>query len=127
MSSKAERRAYNERQRKRRDYERRKYYGQVKKRSSGRRKKSSGCYIATAVYGSYDCPQVWALRRYRDNYLAQCWLGRCFIDTYYAISPTLVKLFGKTRLFNDVFKSYLDKKVGKLLKNGYSDQPYIDE
>ena len=27
---------------------------------------SGGCYVATAVYGSYDCPEVWVLRRYRD-------------------------------------------------------------
>ena len=33
--------------------------------------KKSGCYIATAVYGSYDCPQVWTLRRYRDYTLAE--------------------------------------------------------
>ena len=24
-------------------------------------KTKKGCYIATAVYGSYDCPQVWTL------------------------------------------------------------------
>ena len=24
---------------------------------------SGGCYVATAVYGSYDCPEVWTLRR----------------------------------------------------------------
>ena len=29
--------------------------------------KKQGCYIATCVYGSYDCPQVWILRRYRDE------------------------------------------------------------
>src|SRR5699024_12626084 len=23
---------------------------------------SGGCYVATAVYGSYDCPEVWTLR-----------------------------------------------------------------
>ena len=120
MSSKSERRAYNERQRKRRDYERRKYYGQVG------RKKKNGCYIATAVYGSYDCPQVWTLRRYRDNHLAQSWYGRIFIKMYYAVSPTFVKLFGDTKIFNHVFKSYLDKKIGTLLDNGYSDQPYND-
>ena len=28
-----------------------------------------GCYVATAVYGSYDCPEVWTLRRYRDDTL----------------------------------------------------------
>ena len=31
---------------------------------------SGGCYVATAVYGSYDCPEVWTLRRYRDYTLA---------------------------------------------------------
>lgn len=40
---------------------------------------SGGCYIATAVYGSYDCPEVWTLRRFRDNFLAENWLGRMFI------------------------------------------------
>ena len=58
-----------------------------------------GCYIATCVYGSYDCPQVWTLRRYRDNTLGSTWYGRTFIRTYYAISPTLVKWFGKTKWF----------------------------
>ena len=29
--------------------------------------KKGGCYVATAVYGSYDCPQVWTLRRVRDG------------------------------------------------------------
>ena len=33
--------------------------------SSGTSSSSSGgCYVATAVYGSYDCPQVWTLRRF---------------------------------------------------------------
>ena len=59
-------------------------------------KTSSGCYVATCVYGSYDCPQVWTLRRYRDFELASTWYGRMFIHLYYAISPTIVKVFGKT-------------------------------
>ena len=40
------------------------------------RKDSGGCYIATCVYGSYDCPQVWTLRRYRDETMAESWIGR---------------------------------------------------
>ena len=58
--------------------------------------KQGGCYVATCVYGSYDCPQVWTLRRYRDYTLAETWYGRLFIHTYYAISPTIVKLFGNS-------------------------------
>ncbi|MBO9592817.1 MAG: hypothetical protein J7599_07895 [Niabella sp.] len=77
---------------------------------------SSGCYIATAVYGSYDCPQVWALRRYRDDTLAQTWYGRAFIRFYYATSPTIVKWFGKTEWFNSFFKKLLDGFIEKLKK-----------
>ena len=50
--------------------------------------KSGGCYVATAVYGSYDCPEVWTLRRYRDYELDTTWYGRVFIKTYYAEEET---------------------------------------
>ena len=44
-----------------------------------KRRKKSGCYVATCVYGSYDCPEVWVLRRYRDYVLEESILGRAFI------------------------------------------------
>lgn len=86
-----------------------------------------GCYVATAVYGSYDCPEVWVLRRFRDKKLSSTILGRAFIKVYYAISPTCVKYFGKTKLFNKLFRNILDKKVSELRSEGYSDTPYYDE
>lgn len=87
---------------------------------------SAGCYIATAVYGSYDCPEVWTLRRYRDKQLAKTWYGRMFIRTYYAISPTLVKWFGETQWFKNMCKSKLDKMVYRLQKEGIDNTPYQD-
>ena len=87
---------------------------------------SGGCYIATAVYGSYDCPQVWTLRRYRDYTLAETWYGRAFIHTYYAISPTLVKLFGHTDWFKKMWKGKLDRMVADLNAEGVKDTPYED-
>lgn len=89
--------------------------------------KTDPCYIATAVYGSYDCPQVWTLRRYRDEYLKQNLYGRVFIKCYYALSPTFVKLFGKTKWFNRLFKARLDKMVNRLNNEGFSDKPYTDK
>lgn len=53
-----------------------------------------GCYIATCVYGSYDCPQVWILRRFRNYILDKTWYGRVFVKSYYMVSPILVKRFG---------------------------------
>ncbi len=88
--------------------------------------KKSGCYVATCVYGSYDCPEVWTLRRYRDYTLAETWYGRAFIHIYYAISPTLVKWFGETKWFKNFFKPKLDKMVDKLNANGVEDTPYND-
>lgn len=87
---------------------------------------SGGCYVATCVYGSYDCPQVWTLRRYRDYTLAETWHGRAFIRTYYAISPTLVKWFGKTTWFKKMWQGKLDRMVSKLQANGVESTPYED-
>jgi len=87
---------------------------------------SQGCYVATCVYGSYDCPQVWTLRRYRDYTLASTAFGRVFIRTYYAISPTIVKWFGKTRWFKAIWLPILNRLVGKLNDQGVEDTPYMD-
>ena len=89
--------------------------------------KKQGCYVATCVYNSYDCPEVWRLRRYRDDYLDLHWWGRAFIKIYYAISPKLVKRFGQKSWFRDPVKRILDKKVSKLEKQGFSDAPYHDK
>ena len=88
--------------------------------------RSRGCYVATAVYGSYDCPEVWTLRRFRDNTLAETWYGRAFIRTYYAISPTLVKWFGETAWFKNMWKPTLDRMVERLNGEGVENTPYND-
>lgn len=89
-------------------------------------KKSQGCYIATCVYGSYDCPQVWTLRRYRDFTLSKKFFGRVFIKIYYTVSPKLVKLFGDKKWFVKLWKKHLDKTVKKLQSRGFEDTPYYD-
>ena len=86
-----------------------------------------GCYVATCVYGSYDCPQVWTLRRFRDDILGKTLYGRLFIKAYYAVSPTLVKCFGKTSWFKNMWKPTLDKMVSKLQAKGIENTPYYDK
>lgn len=89
--------------------------------------KSGGCYVATAVYGSYDCPQVWTLRRFRDDTLAKSFFGRLFIYLYYAISPTLVEWFGETDWFKNMWRGKLDKMVKNLQSKGVESTPYEDK
>lgn len=86
-----------------------------------------GCYVATCVYGSYDCPQVWTLRRFRDNTLAETWYGRTFIRAYYAVSPTLVKWFGHTAWFKKMWRDKLDRLVARLNIEGVEATPYKDK
>lgn len=88
---------------------------------------SSGCYVATAVYGSYDCPEVWTLRRFRDFTLDETWYGRLFIKAYYATSPTFVKYFGNVKLFKSQGKKLLDRWVSNLNTKGYESTPYKDK
>ena len=94
------------------------------RRSSTSGSSSDGCYIATAVYGSYDCPEVWTLRRFRDEVLRASVLGRLFIRGYYAVSPELVRHLGSKPLFQKPVKMALDSFVSHLKKAGFRDTPY---
>lgn len=87
---------------------------------------SGGCYVATAIYGSYDCPEVWTLRRFRDYELAETWSGRVFIHVYYSVSPALVKWFGNTQWFKNMWRGKLDRIVKALQNKGFESTPYQD-
>lgn len=76
--------------------------------------KKEGCYIATAVYGSYDAPQVMTLRRYRDATLRNTAFGRWFIRTYYRLSPPIAEKLKNAKRINRFVRSILDKWVERL-------------
>jgi len=84
--------------------------GSADRRTGGK----SGCYIATAVYGSYTCNEVMTLRRYRDDYLAKHLWGRAFIKFYYAVGPTMAKIIKKDSVLGRRIRKYLDNKVDRL-------------
>ena len=76
--------------------------------------KKEGCYIATAVYGSYDAPEVLTLRRFRDKTLKKSLFGRLFIRLYYILSPPVAKKLKNTHRVNIFVRRILDKWVSRL-------------
>lgn len=75
---------------------------------SGDRVTYSYCFVATAVYGSYDCPEVMKLRTFRDDCLRKYALGRAFIAVYYRYGPKLAEAVKSRRLLSTPIKSILD-------------------
>ena len=50
---------------------------------------TSGCFIATAAFGTELEPEVQTLRNFRDKELLTNEFGKIFVNTYYKMSPAL--------------------------------------
>jgi hypothetical protein len=79
-------------------------------------REQGGCFIATAVYGDYDFPEVLILRRYRDDRLESILLGRLFIQFYYLISPSVSKIVSKNEFLKDKIRNLILDPLTKKLK-----------
>lgn len=75
---------------------------------------SSGCFVATAVYGDYECSQVMILRRFRDEILEKSRWGRNFITFYYQNGPSWAQMVKRRPWFSFIIRKCLDLFV-KLL------------
>lgn len=88
--------------------------------------KEYNCYMATYVFDSYNCPELWVLRRFRDKKLYSEKSIFPYIDLYYQISPKILKLFERSTTFQSFVKSFLFRLVQYLKSRGYEDTPYSD-
>jgi len=78
---------------------------------------TTGCFIATAVYGNYDNDVVIELRRYRDNTLQKSFIGQCFIKSYYKFSPPIANLIKKNYLLKKLTLWFLILPIYSFIKN----------
>lgn len=71
----------------------------------------SGCFIATAAYGSPLEPHVESLRLFRDRYLVQSTAGRAFIRLYYRYSPPVADFIANRPILRGVVRFLLTPLV----------------
>ncbi len=77
-------------------------------------KKMRSCYIATAVYGDIDAPEVRRLRRWRDERLNTSRFGRRICAFYYSVSPKLAEKLTPDSRINRIVRRVLDCFVRRL-------------
>ena len=81
--------------------------------------KKSGCFIATAAYGSPLADQVIVLKRFRNHFLLVNRFGRFFVKTYYLFSPYLANKIERNPFAKSIAKCCLKPiiSIAKVINN----------
>ena len=81
-----------------------------------KRAKSAGpqCFVATAVYGDVNSPEVRVLRDFRDDRLVKTALGRVLVDVYYRLSPPVAAFIRNKKRPRLIIRRLLDRLVESL-------------
>jgi len=78
--------------------------------------KRSGCFIATAVYGQSNSPEIELLQRFRDKFLMTRLGGRLFVSYYYRLSPPIARLIDRSEFGKELMRRLLLRPILWLIK-----------
>ena len=67
----------------------------------------SGCFIATAAYGTPLAPQIQSLRTFRDKFLINNFIGKSFIRMYCRVSPPIARIIEKHPFLRYIIRKQL--------------------
>ena len=79
----------------------------------------SGCFIATAAYGTAMSKELDVLRDFRDSKLESNCIGRKMTDIYYLISPSIANVIVRSARMKASVRKCLNPLIGALKKKGY--------
>jgi len=67
----------------------------------------TGCFIATAAYGTPAAEQIDVLREFRDVVLLESTLGSQFVTLYYQLSPPVADFIARNVLLRTLVRELL--------------------
>ena len=73
---------------------------------------NSGCFIATAAFGSSLEPRVLLLKSFRDKYLLKTGWGRAFVEFYYQNSPKIADIVAGNKFVKMIVRAGLYPLIG---------------
>jgi hypothetical protein len=76
---------------------------------------SSGCFIATAVYGTRHHHNINLLRGFRDSVLIQNDIGRLFVCCYYKTSPPIAHIIAQRPILKRIVRKYIIEPAVKMI------------
>jgi hypothetical protein len=79
----------------------------------------SGCFIATAAYGSPLACELDVLRAYRDRKMLKSKTGRTLVFAYYKISPPIASIIAQKETLKRIVRSWIDPIVDFLKGRGF--------
>ena len=83
---------------------------------SGKQTSDSGCFVATACYGSPECLEVAELRRFRDDVLLPGTLGRRIVALYYRLSPPIARFLEGNAVARALVRNLFVAPVYRIVK-----------
>jgi hypothetical protein len=82
------------------------------------RKSGTGCFIATAAYGTPFANEINILRNWRDRWLLQRITGRLFVKFYYTFSPPVASNIANSEVRKEQTRRIL-RPIVKILSGRY--------
>jgi len=79
----------------------------------------SGCFIATAAYGSPLACELDVLRAYRDRKMLKSKAGRMMVFAYYKISPPIASIIARKEMLKRIIRNWIDPIVDFLKGRGF--------
>ena len=71
----------------------------------------TGCFIATAAFGTPLAEEVIVLKKFRDNVLLKTVSGKEFVRFYYAFSPPIADFIRNKSLLKTIVREYLEPLI----------------